>query len=209
MLLRTMTIPEIRREVLKDAPSILKKAAFVARKTVKNLKLAKNKTACRVIEFKSALYNNWILGFKLGRQNSEAFLMSYFYNRSGLHAYGIFGDSDYLLHFDDHFFKRYNERLKLGLQTRLEAMKAFAGGQFFYSLHRRKGKYRGNTKIFIITENGLILGDQDDATGMINARTFLPLYMLNRKQFAFIRYGIQQLLTQIEHSLRPVVTIKV
>lgn len=209
MLVPGMTSEEIRHEVYKDYPCVYRKAAYVAKKVAKNFGPIKDKVIYRVFDYYSPAKNNWIYSLKITKTSSTTFMLAYHYNKSGLHAYGVFGDSDYLMHFTTHFFARYNQRQNLGLELRHDIMQQYAQSNFLYSFHKSEEIY-GQSKIFCITDTGLILGDKDDTTRFINARTFLPFRLLTNVKFNMMLGGVMEFIESIKFqmSIVPIQTIK-
>lgn len=196
MLVPAMNMDEIRKEVYKDFPCIYRKAGYVASKVLKNFGPIKDKVIYKAFDYCSPSKNKWIYSLKLSKSQTVIFLLAYFYNQSGLHAYGVFGDSDYLLHFDKHFFERYNERENLGLPLKHDVMQTFVKENFVYSFHKY-GEENGVSKMFYLTEKGMILGDRDDSKKVINARTYLPYRLLTQKKVSLACKGIKEMLDSI------------
>lgn len=196
MLVPAMNMDEIRKEVYKDFPCLYRKANYVAAKVLKNFGPIKDKVICKAFDYCSPSKNNWIYSLKLSKKETIIFMLAYYYNQSGLHAYGVYGDSDYLLHFDKHFFERYNERENLGLSLKHDVMQTFVQSNFEYSYHKY-AEEKGISKMFFLTEKGMILGDRDDSKKVINARTYLPYCLLTQKKVSLVCQGIKEMLDSI------------
>jgi hypothetical protein len=174
MILETMTLAEITKELQQDLKEIIDKSWDRLdddyRRIRRRRKVPKTATFEVFFEIKSARKNNWI--FKFSKPPSdERFTnntaidicpLSYYYNKAGLRVFrfgcddthhGVFQNTVY----NGHFFKRYNERMGLNIVNPIEIVKAFIRKNS-YSMTKRVPK-DGRCFSIGVCRDGIILGE--------------------------------------------------
>src|ERR1700741_2701710 len=115
MIVPSMTYQEIRKELIVDFPIAYKKSEYVLEDLEKWMRKAKVKTPVHQYDYVSRNKNKWVIKIDIGKKDVARSFMTYFYtSENKIAAVGVI-DTKQLLYFTSHFFKRYNERLKLGI----------------------------------------------------------------------------------------------
>ncbi len=209
MLIPTMTLHEIRKDLDKDYPSVKNKAAHMAHKVARVFGPGKDKSVIRFFEYCSFNKNKWIYKVQINKKQEQFQLFTYYYNNKGLNAFSLLEQFDYLLHFTGHFFQRYNQRLRLNLVQPNDVIRAYMEENVSYTFYKRKVISKGITKIFCLTERGIILGTQDDNTKVYHMNTFIPYFMLGNKKIKVIEEMLNCLIKTWNDSIRQKITMSV
>ena len=136
MLVSTMTPVEINREIKNDKTVVFQCIQRVFNeydRERRKFKIAKEKEYIRFYEIKSRKKNNWI--FMLNkRQSNKKYsgidsvaleCLTYHYSAKGLQVFSVSQTDDWIHVYNGHFFKRYNERMNLGINNPLDVVKRF------------------------------------------------------------------------------------
>lgn len=167
MIVETMTIAEITKELQKDLAEImdrpLNRINNDYRKMRRKRKVHKTAIYAVFFEIKSARKNNWL--FMLSKPPSEkkfkevvdVIALSYHYNKEGLRVFRVgFGSKGHAV-YNGHFFKRYKERMGLTIVDPIEIVKAFMVNNS-NSITRRIPK-DGRQFSAGVCRDGIILGE--------------------------------------------------
>jgi hypothetical protein len=200
-----MNITEITAQVQRDVEKI-KNTTFIRLseeydRERKKLKIDKRRTYSKIYTFKTAAKNNWILVFAKAPSSefydgrSECMVhkaVTYFYDEGGLKV--VAWTDPVLEMWTSHFFRRYNERLKLGLNTPIEIIKHF----MIHNPHiGYECKCKNRIAHFIgYTKEGLLLGNLQSEEWLL-WRTFVSRDLLRADQNVMQ----QKLVTRLETEL--------
>ncbi len=187
MLVPSMNIQEIRKEIDKDYPVVFRKAGYMAHKIYRLFLPKKDKMVSRDFDYTSHNKNNWLYRVYIKNKKEFLQLMVYYYNAKGLCVYQVHPNSDHLLHYTSHFFHRYNERRRLNLIKPTDIIKAFMNDNNEYLIHKRKNIRPGVNKVFCLTDTGIILGTQDANEKVYHFNTFIPYTQLYKRQLSIIK----------------------
>jgi hypothetical protein len=200
-----MNITEITAQVQRDYEKITDTTLIRLRdeydRERKKLKIDKRRTYSKIYTFKTAAKNNWIVVLAKA-PSSECYqsgtvclvhkAVTYYYDERGLKV--VTWTKPVLEMWTGHFFKRYNERLKLGLNTPVDSIK-------HYLIHNQHTGYECTckNKIAYLTgyaKDGLLLGNLQSFEWLL-WRTFVSRDLLRSNQNEMQ----QQLIKKMETDL--------
>ena len=115
MLVPSMTLGEIRKEMKKDFPILQRKSLYMIKDLSDERKKSKDKSFSGVYDYLSKYKNKWLYKIAFNAKVYHAAYLAYFYNDVGLVAIEPLPSANYLIFYTTHFFKRYNERLNLNI----------------------------------------------------------------------------------------------
>jgi hypothetical protein len=183
---------ELKKEVLRDFQKLRDttedRLATAYDKERRKFKIEKTRNYPKVYPVKTATKNNWLIFVKKapaeeiykGFDTMNVCYVVYFYGSAGLSVINI-GPAHLELYYG-HFFKRYNERMKLGLDNTLDAVKKFFanGGFGIYSIIKKDGK---DYSIGVSGE-GILLGEVKHNRQWVINKTFISRDIMRSDQDA-------------------------
>jgi len=123
------------------------------------MRKAKVKTHIHNYDYVSRNKNKWIIKIDIGKKDVSRSFMTYFYtSENKIAAVGII-DTKQLLYFTSHFFKRYNERLKLGIILPEDIIRHYVQHSSNYAVDYLGLVNENIVKVFISAKQGVILGN--------------------------------------------------
>jgi hypothetical protein len=182
MLLPTMTIEEIRREIEKDYPIVVRKCDYVSKKMDRYRKVKRDELLTGYFDYTSKYKNEWICKIEISKDLVRTKFMAYYYAESGLAAIGVLEAGEKIMYFTSHFLKRYNERRKLGIVMPKDLVKSCLDNQETYSFKRLDKMSADVWSFFCTTNTGAILGFCYDKLNFYRMNTFLTSSMLKGDQ---------------------------
>ncbi len=203
MLVESMNTNELQIEILKDIEITYKsvdRLMVAYDKLRRQGNVPKHKNFGRAYEVKSKKKNNWVfLLCKLagrpykGPDSIYIIAMVYYYNSAGLRVFREVpeeGETYKVIVYNGHLFKRYNERMKLGLIEPLEIVKhLFINNTYTYGKPFFKEGRKFNMEI---CKDGLILGEfQEEKEWLVN-KTFIKNEQTRPDQEAEILAGLRE-----------------
>jgi len=192
MIVESMDHLELKKEVLRDFQKLREtteeRLAAAYDKERRKFKIEKTRSYSKVYPVKTASKNNWLIFINKapaqeiykGFDSMNVCYVVYFYTSTGLSVINI--ASGHLELYYGHFFKRYNERMKLGLTNTLDAVKKyFANGGFgVYSVVKKDGK---DYSIGLSGE-GILLGEVIHNRQWVINKTFISRDIMRSDQDA-------------------------
>ncbi len=182
MLVPSMTLAEIKKEIDKDFPIVRNKGIYVQRKLLHEYKPKGGETIVKYFDYVSKYKNNWIIRFGLNKKNTFSNHITYYYGDKGLLAIAPVDNGALLTFHTTHFFKRFNERLNLNLTLPKDIIRKFMNENDRYEVHQLEEYSRGVFSIFVAARNGYILGTHDKNLRIIRMNTFITFEMLKCDQ---------------------------
>ncbi len=184
MIVPSMNFEEIRKELQKELPIMLRKAGYVADDLAKALKPKRDEQYVRYFDYLSKYKNKWIYRVLVTKKRNYFSVLLYDYDYKGLRGLTMMGESldDYIFMFTSHFFKRYNERRKLNLIKPNDILKAFMEDNLTFEVLPLEDIAPNMESIFCITNTGTILGTADTKLKLYRMNTFLTNDMLHKDQ---------------------------
>jgi hypothetical protein len=182
MLVPSMTLEEVRREIDKDFPILFRKAGYVGKKMERYHRPKRDEVLTGFFDYYSKYKNNWLCRIELTRKNILTYCMAYYYAEKGLAAIGLLNESDWLMYFSSHFFKRYNERLKLNIVMPNDLLKTYMNDQKDYVFKKLAQVSEDLWTTFCISDKGIILGMANTRLKFYKMNTFLSRDMLKGTQ---------------------------
>jgi len=178
-----MTYQEIRKELIIDFPIAFKKSDYVIEEVEKKMRKFKLKTHLHVYDYLSRNKNKWIIKVDVREKDVVRFFMTYFYTTENkIAAVGVI-DGKQLLYFTSHFFKRYNERLKLNLVVPEDIIRHYVKNSSAGLTVDYLGVVKENiVKVFISVKQGIILGNLHYDIQFCKMNTFITHEMLKEDQ---------------------------
>ena len=177
-----MTLEEIRREIEKDYPILLRKMGYVASDLGKKLsKEVKKQGNFYFYDYVSKYKNHWIYRIKANIKGPVYNAIMLYHNGKG-HA-GIIPSVDMdITYLTGHFFERYNERRKLGLKTLREIICAYISEVDTFKFQEMEEIDEGIFKIFGMIPSGIVLGMFNKPLMLVKANTFVANETLTMNQ---------------------------
>jgi hypothetical protein len=125
MIVPSMSIEELSREILSDLKIVRNKAFYLGYKYRRNARRTRRKNFRSVYEYTSKQRNKWLILFQCENYDLLFSLCVIYVDKYGLSAISI-GDDRSLNHYYPHFFQRYNERyVKQAHTQKIELVKRF------------------------------------------------------------------------------------
>lgn len=182
-----MTLEEIRKEINKDFPILHRKVSYVEHDLKKKLsKKQLDDGITRFYDYKSKFKNQWIYRIHLQKKEREATAMLHFFDGKGYCAISV-TDDFFMIYHTGHFFKRYNERLKLNLVQPKDIITAFMNDNMVYEFSPYSEPLPGIFCVFGKVDSGTVLGTMNEKLSIVKVNTFLPNDILNDKQKDLVR----------------------
>jgi len=156
-----MTIADIRRELQKDVPILLRKITYVIQDLEKHSsKEAQKQGFVRYYDYTSKFRNHWIYRVHINRKQSDGSNMLVYHNGKG-HAGITVSPQFEIIYHSPHFFQRYNERRKLGLTDVFDIIRVYMNESQAVLFEDLEDIRPGVTKVFGQIPSGVVLGTLD------------------------------------------------
>ena len=182
MLIPTMTVEEVRKEIEKDAPILMRKANYVAVDLAKSLsKPQRIKGHVAFYEYTSKYKNKWMYRIEIAKKQNIISCMMLYHNGKGHVGIAVSLLKGIIYH-TGHFFQRYNERSNLHLKSLDEIMRSYMDHTTRFDFQPLDEIAPGIRKVFCRIEPGVILGTINHHLNLIKANTFLSREMLRGDQ---------------------------
>jgi len=182
MLVPSMTLAEIKKEIEKDYPIVLSKSGYLLADLKRESIKKKTDTIVRFYDYYSKFKNNWIIKVKTLKKGGHTGYIAYYYGDHGLVAAIYLADKNRIAYHTAHFFKRFNERLHLTLTTPNDIMRAYLDENESWMVQFLEYFGPGLRKMFITTHHGYALGTFDENQGFYKLNTFITRDMLRGSQ---------------------------
>ena len=130
MLVPSMSLEEIRREIHKDIIIVWRKVRYTVIDLKKANKPLGNRRIVKLLPYRSTQKNTWLIKIEIDKKGTLLSFLVYYYNNNGLAAIEVFFNSAMMMYFTTHFFKRYNERLNLNCKTPEELLHTFMNNHY-------------------------------------------------------------------------------
>jgi hypothetical protein len=178
MIIEQMAYEKVVAEALADREKILSSSTMERlhreyHKERSRLKIRPTDQFQKFYDIKTHRKNTWIISFRkqgtLAKDTStECVMYVYFYTSKGLRVISIDIDGGVLI-FNSHVFKRWNERLNLGIVQPLDMVKDFFVKNYdlYFKVFNKETQ-----EIFGIVEGGFILGQKIDSKHSV-VKTFI------------------------------------
>jgi len=199
MIVEAMTMEEIRNELKKDFPIVFRKANYVSIAERKTLKLDRGTECHGFYEYYSKYKNHWIYRIVYTKKETFFSFLNYNNDSRGLNAIVTTGDMDDTLFFlNGHFFKRYNERRKLGLTTTFDILSAFLEETTAFDPVVVSDLGNNLNEVFCTGKSGVLLGVENTVTNTIRINTFISNDMLKTNQQELAKQRRDEMLLDTE-----------
>ena len=181
-----MTLEEIRNEINKDYPILLRKMGYVAHDLKKKLsKEDKAKGFVKFYDYVSKYKNKWIYRVEIKQKKSFYEAMMLYHNGKGHAAISVTNEMNIIYH-TGHFFERYNERLNLGLKSLRDIICTYMNESNTIKIQELYEIEPDIYEIFSIIPSGYVLGILNRKLWLVKANTFITNEMLHPNQFDII-----------------------
>jgi hypothetical protein len=196
MIVPRMTHEEVRKEFLHDWHRATAKANNSFTGLLMNLHRRKMQHAVETVIWKTPSNNRWMMIYFLDGKNSTCAHVCLTLDHGGfLKTLSPVTDmrhpgETFIAEYNIHFYKRYNERLKLGLTRTEKIVKHF----FRYNSVMDGWSKMGNTEsenklnLFMPVKGGVALGFAYDTFRFIEMKTFVSDEMLRESQMETAEY---------------------
>jgi hypothetical protein len=182
MLVPSMTLKEIKKEIAKDAPIVFRKCSYLEHDLARATNPHGKEKVVRFYDYLSKYKNNWLIRLELTRREFANSFMVYYYNEIGLAGIMVTPNDEAITYHTSHFFKRFNERLHLNLVTPKEIMRAFMNECTGYHAKKMEMISPGVHKMFCASESGYSFGIDDENNNYWRMNTFITHEMLKEGQ---------------------------
>ena len=181
MLVPSMTLDEIKKEIQQDYEIVNRKTIYLVKEQQKAAKHNNNKVV-KYYDYLSKQKNNWLFRIESKKKIASISMLVYYYTNIGLMGILLMPDYNTLHLHTSHFFQRFNERLSLNLKTPKEIMCTFLEECWQFMEHGKEEVSPGVFKIFALTERGYCLGYTLTDKNISIMNTFLSHEMLKGDQ---------------------------
>jgi hypothetical protein len=182
MLVPSMNLAEIRKEIDKDYPIVYRKMGYVGKALTKSLSPQAKKAGFQVFyEYRSPNKNHWIYrvyGTKKKTMYEGALI---YHTGKNLVAITVTAEIKIIYH-THHFFERYNQRLNLGLTSFSDLVRHFLGSDIIFIFHELEEIEPNVWSMFCLIPKGAILGTYYRKLEIMKANTFVTTDMLHEDQ---------------------------
>lgn len=203
MLVPSMNLSEIRKEIAKDFQIVFRKSRYVLEDILKANRPLRGKRIIKVLDYLSKHKNTWIYKWDIDKKVCVANYLVWYYGDRGLTAVESFSNSDQLFYYTSHYFKRYNERLNLQINDPKTLLHTFMNNHLAYTFEFLDEVSPGVWKFFAVTKNGVALGTYIKSLKYYKMNTFITHAMLKGNQLemkAFKSAELDKYLTTV-HKL--------
>jgi len=182
MLVPSMTLAEIRKEIDKDFPIVYRKMGYVAEELKKKLSKEAKRDGVEVYyDYKSKYKNNWLLRMEGNKKKISYEATLIYHTGKNLVAISVTCESK-MIYYTRHFFDRYNERLGLGLSTFNDILRRYLSTVPLFRFTEIEEIEPGVWTMFCIIPGGAILGTFYRNLALMKANTFVTTDMLHEDQ---------------------------
>jgi len=188
MLVPAMNLEEIRKELTKDFEIVERKSLYVVKDLKRQHAPLRDKRIIKVYDYQSKFKNNWIFKWDVDKKSSVCVYLTWYIGHRGLTAIQGFPYNNCLFYYTSHYFKRYNERLGLGITDPKKLLHTFMHNHLAYSFQYLEEIDRGVHKFFAYTKNGVALGTYVQFHNYYKMNTFITHDMLKGSQLDIMAY---------------------
>jgi hypothetical protein len=192
MIVTTMSLPEVYQEVIRDYDSVKRRGKGAMKALQSEVFRTKRFVTTRYIEYESKSHNKWNIQVRTTQKDVG---FSYFirsYDTTGLIAFNVVEDinrTKYLVKYSTHFFKRYNERMKLNETNMEKLVRRYF--KFNSNLDHKMGNINGfedgTAQTYLAGSEGVALGWLDRQKNLLCIKTFVTNEMLKGEQIDFVK----------------------
>jgi hypothetical protein len=188
MIVPAMNLAELRKEIYKDFEIVERKSLFVLKDLKKEHAPLRQKRVIKVYDYFSKFKNNWIFKWDVDKKVSISVYLAWYIGNRGLTAIQTYTKSSTLLYYTSHYFKRYNERLKLEINDPKKLLHVFMHNHLAYQFQLLEEIAPGVWKFFAYTKNGVALGTYIKSDDCYKMNTFITHDMLKGNQLEMETY---------------------
>lgn len=181
MIVPSMSIAEIRREMNRDLPGVTKAMIRQEKELRQSQAFRFNKDQKFQRDIKSARKNSWIAFHHITSKTCNSRPVVHFPSDDGITVGHVLGDKRLLL-ISGHFLRRYNERSNLNLVGPEAIIKHYFLENEAFTFASSPEFDSANMNIFSLLKNGVALGFMNEEERFIHFRTYVSLDMLYPKQ---------------------------
>ena len=203
MLVPSMTLEEIRKEIDKDYPILFRKAGYVMHKLERVLsKPEKEQGFVHFYDYCSKYKNHWIYRIQITKKESSVSCLLLYHNDRGHVAIGATPDRT-IVYYTGHFFERFNQRCKLGLKSLDDIYHAYLNSICRFGFIDIEEIAPDVFKTFCVIESGIILGMHNRRLKLFKANTFISNDMLRNDQLQ-LKIKVLNPLPKVKPLLRDI-----
>jgi len=188
MLVPSMTLSEIRRELDKDFPIVHRKGEYLLEDLKRISRRTRVENIVKFYDYYSKQKNNWIIRVETLKKGGYMGCLAYYYGNSGLVCVIKLANDDHILYHTAHFFKRFNERLHLNLTNPNDIMRAYLNENPSIQLKAVSVIKPGFYSFFSASPHGYGLGTCDQEQKFYKMNTFITHDMLRGDQIDRAEY---------------------
>jgi len=182
MLVPSMTLEEIKKEIAKDFPIVFRKSEYLAQDLKRSLKHTHFEKEVRFYDYLSKYKNNWIIRIEEQKKGSMVTFITWYYNEAGLTAIIPVENNDYLSFFTAGFFKSFNERMQLNLTLPNDIIRAYADENLINGDVKLGYCAKGIYKFYCSTPHGYVLGTCNEYEKFYKLHAFMTHEMLKGRE---------------------------
>ncbi|MCF8464542.1 MAG: hypothetical protein K9G41_06865 [Flavobacteriales bacterium] len=172
----------MRTEIDKDFEIVERKSLYVLKDLKKAHAPLRQKRIIQVYDYFSKFKNNWIFKWDMDKKVTLSVYLVWYIGDRGLTAVQTFPHHPSLFYYTSHYFKRYNERLKLGINDPKKLLHVFMHNHLAYTFQYLEEISPGVWKFFAYTKNGVALGTYIKSDNYYKMNTFITHDMLKGDQ---------------------------
>lgn len=181
MIVPSMNMSEIIKEIMQDYPMVQRKAFYLTASLRREAVKSKEKHVIRTFDYESKLMNDWIIIADYWLKEPLFTVIATYLDRVGLHGMMVHNDGLSVAHIIPHFLKRYNERYLLKPElSRKQLLDRFLRENAL-SVHN---EYEG--KLFVRFREGIGLGYSEyvNNTKIFHYKTYISADMIHAGQLS-------------------------
>lgn len=182
MLVPKMTLEEIRHEIDKELPIVLRKMEYVGKKAKRLRHLNRDEIYRLNFDYLSKHKNKWLCRIDITKKMFHYQATAWYESARGVAGIGMLYESGYLMYFTSHFLKRYNDRGKLRIVLPRDILLNILNGNDRYVFKKLEEISENVFSIFCVIPCGIILGTEHRDLKFYEMKTFLSSDMLRGSQ---------------------------
>ena len=182
MIVPSMTLEEIRKEIEKDYPILYRKLGYMSEDMRKKLSKQQLLNGYETFfDYRSKYKNQWVNRICVFKPHVNIQCMLVYHNGKG-HVGIVVTAKRNLIYHTGHFFSRFNERKNLGLVTFHDIICHYLTESNAIDIQEMEEVAPGVFTMFAVVPSGIIMGTVHRPFSLIKANTFLSHEMLNHRQ---------------------------
>jgi len=202
MLAPSMTLSEIRNEIMKDLPLVKGKADHLCKRLHREVLVKHKEKLVTNYDYVSKNNNKWTFNFKVTKKLRSIIYIVYYQDTTGLVAISPIMENDYLIFHTSLFFRQLNERLEWNLTQPKDIISAYLKIVDTYHIGDTDYTAPGVCNIIVAATQGFFFGKCDEIHRFLEFDEFLLEDMLEEAWQVHDGTKLQRLLKEYKEKER-------